>query len=290
MNCPFLHEAQVRYCHAAPLRKPLMQIAPAAEERCSSREWVDCAVWRGQTAPDKAADRCPFLHIGHVQFCTAASWHKPVPYSESTLIRCGQVGFRYCEAYLSFARPVPVAEESVDGIEVPRRLRYTPNHMWIDVAEDGSWRAGIDGLFAHALGSLDAITFLTDSGRQKPAAVLTAAGFDLAAVFPHVLPIAGCNVYLRADPSRVVASPYTAGWLFRGDSASQMMDDLIPGDQAGEWMEKEIRRASAFVHDRVQRTTAGFAADGGTLEEGLLQRLTRDDRLRFGNMFFSFFA
>jgi hypothetical protein len=55
-------------------------------------------------------------------------------------------------------------------------------------------------------------------------------------------------------------------------------------------MEAEIQRASAFAHQRMEQATGGMPADGGTLEPGLLQQLPRDDRLRFCNMLFSFFA
>jgi glycine cleavage system H lipoate-binding protein len=285
MNCPFLQEARVRYCHAASIRKVLLQSAPAGEERCSSPAHKDCNVYKSRTRPDSESEICPFLHEAQVQYCAAAPVPKPVPYSESTLMRCGQSGYRYCELYLAFARPLRRSTaDSVEGIELPPRLSYTPNHMWIDVNEDGAWRVGVDAFLVHCFGVFDAVTFLTPSGTQRPAAVLSAAGIDLHITFPHVLPISACNVYLRADPSRVATAPYTHGWLFRGDNPPGMLHGLVSGEDANRWMADEVHRAAAFAHSQID---PHMPADGGTPEHSFLQLLDRELRLRFMEEFFS---
>jgi glycine cleavage system H lipoate-binding protein len=284
MNCPFLQEARVRYCHAAGIRKMLMQPAPAGEERCSSPEYAGCSVYKHRQTPDVPSASCPFLHESHVQYCAASPVPKPVPYSESTLMRCGQSGYRYCELYLVLARPLPKTADSVEGIDLPPRLKYTPNHMWIDVTDDGSWRIGIDAFLAHCFGEFDGITFLTQGGMQRPAAVLTAHGTELHITFPHVVPISGCNVYLRADPSRITSAPYTHGWLFRGDSPPDRLPGLISGEEAGKWMSGEVHRASGFAHAQLD---PHMPADGGIAERGFANLLPRENRLRFIDEFFS---
>jgi glycine cleavage system H lipoate-binding protein len=265
----------------------LMQTAPAGEERCSSCSHVECAVYKSHQAPEILSGTCPFLHESHVQYCSAAAVPKPVPYSESTLIRCGHSGYRYCELYLAFARPLPRREEAVEGLDLPPQLRYTPNHMWLDVADDGTWRIGVDSLLAHSLGQVDAVTFLTQGGTHRPAVVLTADGTDVQVTFPHLMPISGCNVYLRADPSRLTAAPYTHGWLFRGDTPPERLNGLIPGEDANRWMSGEVHRAAAFVHSRLDQVAPGMPADGGTPERGFLRVVPREDRLRFLSEFFS---
>jgi glycine cleavage system H protein len=291
MNCPFLQEARVRFCHAASFRKMLLQSSPAAEERCSSADFPDCPVYRGHagawTRPE--GDRCPYLHESMVQFCAATSAPRPVPWSESTLIRCGQSGFRFCEVYLSFAHPLPAPEDTAEGIDLPRNLRYTPNHMWIDVADDGSWRIGIDGLLAHALGHVNSIEFLTGPGTNRPAAVLTSGQTEVQIAFPAELPVAATNTYLRADPGRVADAPYTSGWLFRGDRcpAEAPLPDLIPGDGAREWMLAELASVARFAHEAIPALNEGAMADGGMPERGFLNELPRPDRLRCVNTFFS---
>jgi glycine cleavage system H lipoate-binding protein len=199
-------------------------------------------------------------------------------------MRCGQSGYRYCELYLAMARPLPRTADSVDGIELPLRLKYTPNHMWIDVTEDGEWRIGIDAFLAHCFGQFDSVTFITQGGTQRPSAVLSSGGTEVHITFPHVVPISGCNMYLRADPSRITASPYTHGWLFRGDTPPDKLSGLISGEEANQWMSGEVHRAAAFAHSQLDPQ---MPADGGTPEHGFVKLLPREDRLRFIDDFFS---
>jgi len=226
------------------------------------------------------------LHESHVQYCGAGAVPHLVPFSEATLTRCGQSAFRYCDVYLQFARPAGSGSgaDDVDGIEFPAALRYTPNHLWIDVAEDGSWRIGVDGLLAHALGRVDAVSYLTKPGRIRPSAVLTAGGVDLHISFPHVVPLTMCNTWVRADPSRVTSAPYTGGWLFGGDQPPEKLDGLVTGPEASAWMRGEVQRASEFAHAQLEPE---MPADGGLLDRGFAGLLPREQRLRFLNEFFS---
>jgi len=64
MTCPFLKEAQVKYCRTSSVRKliPLAQ-ASRAEELCSSENYSDCPVFRQQPdahelAPSESAPTC----------------------------------------------------------------------------------------------------------------------------------------------------------------------------------------------------------------------------------------
>ena len=54
MTCPFLKEAQVKYCQTSSVRK-LIPIAAAsrADEKCSSLEHLNCPVYRTQPAESK---------------------------------------------------------------------------------------------------------------------------------------------------------------------------------------------------------------------------------------------
>src|SRR6185369_11865718 len=145
MTCPFLKEAQVRYCRSSTVRK-LIPLGPAArsDEKCSSAAHASCPVFQSQ--PEEPADMgaCPYLRESLMQYCGAASVSKFVPYSESLLSRCGNDGYRYCELYLAMAHPGASAGE-VDGIPLPEWLQYSANHMWIDITDDGACHAGIDG-------------------------------------------------------------------------------------------------------------------------------------------------
>ncbi|HUI56223.1 MAG TPA: hypothetical protein VLY04_14705 [Bryobacteraceae bacterium] len=284
MTCPFLKETQVKYCRSAAVRKliPLAQ-AGRAKEKCSSGEFTACPVYQQQREADARGDfgPCPYLHESLMQYCAAAATTKFVPYSESLLSRCGNDSYRYCELYLAMAHPnLPV--EEVDSIPMPSWLQYSANHMWLDATDDGLCHAGIDAFLARALGPVDRISYVWQTGHHRPTAVLTAAGIDWEVVFPNAFQITRCNLYLRATPGRLTAEPYSAGWLFEGKVEPGTEANLLLGDAARQWMEEEHRRINDFLQQQ-----CGCAADGGTLAAGCARHLDREQMLALFHEFFS---
>ena len=284
MTCPFLKESQVKYCGAATVRKliPLAQNG-RSDEKCSSAGYRSCSVWSRQAdaADEGTGGSCPFLRESLMQFCAAASVAKMVPYSESLLSRCGNDSYRYCELYRAMAHPALVAEE-VDGLAVPGWLRYSSNHMWLDVTEDGVCHVGIDAFLSRVLGSVERVSYVWQKGAHRPAAVLTAGGTDFEVVFPNPLELTACNLYLRANPERLASEPYTRGWLFEGLPQEGTLNGLMEAGEARRWMEQEQRR----INDHLQQQT-GCSADGGTFTAGLAGRLEREPMLSLFHEFFS---
>jgi glycine cleavage system H lipoate-binding protein len=286
MTCPFLKEAQVKYCGTSGIRKliPLAQAARASE-RCSSSEHTSCAVYCQQASPDPNTEVCPYLHESLMQYCAATAVSKLIPYSESLLSRCGTESHRYCELYLALAHPL-LPGEAVDGLAMPRSLSYTPNHMWLDMASDGVAHAGIDAYFSRVLGEIDRITFVWQHGHHRPTAVVTANGVDLEIVFPFGMQITGCNLYLRANPKRLTAEPYTGGWLFEGIPDPDTLDWMMNGEQAGDWMDYEVTRMNEFLQ-QLPGPAGPTAADGGMFAPGLGSYLDREQMLALFHEFFS---
>ena len=284
MTCPFLREAQVRYCQTTSLRK-LIPIARdgRADEKCSSGRHVTCPVYGAQTERNSAEGPCPYLRESLMQYCAAAPVAKLVPYSESLLSRCGNDGFRYCELYLSMAHP-SLRTEEVDGIQMPRGLQYSANHMWLDLTEDGTCHAGIDAFLSRALGKVERVAYVWLKGEHRPAAVLTAGGADYEVVFPNPFLLTNCNLYLRADPARLTAEPYAAGWLFEGVPSADTTRNLLQGEPARQWMEQEHRRINQFLQQ------GQLAADGGTFASGLATLLEGDRMRALFHEFFSAYA
>ena len=279
MTCPFLKEAQVKYCRSSSVRKLIpLAVGGKAEEKCSSADFVNCPVYRMN--PEEASGTCPYLGESLMQYCAAAPVMKMVPYSESLLSRCGTEGYRYCELYLGMAHPGLDAEE-VDGIALPEWLQYSANHMWVDVTEDGTCHAGIDAFLSRALGRIDRISYIWQSGRHRPAAVLTVAGTDLEVVFPNPFVLTRCNLYLRADPARLTTEPYTGGWLFEGTPLPETTENLLGAREARAWTEQEQRRMNEFL-----QTGSGTAADGGMFAAGVARMLDRDRKLALFHEFF----
>jgi glycine cleavage system H lipoate-binding protein len=288
MTCPFLKEAQVKYCRTSPIRKliPLAQ-ADRAEELCSSENYSDCPVFRQQ--PDAAGfaafGTCPFLHESLMQYCGAASIAKFVPYSESLLSRCGNDGYRYCELYLQMSHPLP-PPETVDGIPMPAELGYSANHMWLDVGASGVCHVGIDAFLGRVLGQVERITFVWQKGHHRPTAVVTTCGVDLEITLPFPLQLTDCNLYLRANPERLTGEPYTRGWLFAGVPDPGAVDGLLHGQLAQHWMEGEVRRIHEFLQ-HLPGPAGPTATDGGMFSPGLARSIEREEMFALFQEFFS---
>jgi glycine cleavage system H protein len=281
MTCPFLREAQVKYCRSAAVRKMIpLTLAAKTDEKCGSTEYVTCAVYAGRPEEAPASGPCPYLRESLMQYCGAAPVAKFVPYSESLISRCGNDSFRYCELYLGMAHP-SIGSANGDGLPVPDWLRYSANHMWLDVTADGVCHAGIDAFLSRALGKVDRVSYVWQKGARRPAAVLTVNGVDLEVAFPNTLMLTGCNLYLRADPSRLESDPYTAGWLFEGTPLDETTRGLMDGETARNWMHGEQRRMNEFLQQQT-----GCAADGGMFASGLPRVLEREQTIELFHEFF----
>jgi glycine cleavage system H lipoate-binding protein len=303
MRCPLLREAQVKSCQASAFKKMIIRGADdLGHEKCSSLEYVHCPTVKQHREETPALSRCPFLHESLVQYCQAAPVTKYIPYSESALSPCGSDNHEYCELFLALARPGGVPEqESVQGIPVPKNLHYAPNHMWLDVSAEGWCHIGIDAFLGSVIGSVERLTFVTVKGLERPAVALTVRDVDLHLAFPRQIHITRLNTHLRANPGRVISDPYGLGWLFegtapratRGNDTDSLIEGLVTGEAALEWMESEVQRASVWVHDHLfhqASQTARLAQDGGLFSRGFATSMSREEMLRLFNDFFSPYA
>ncbi|MBZ5575436.1 MAG: hypothetical protein LAP40_02620 [Acidobacteriia bacterium] len=284
MTCPFLKEAEVAYCQSATVRTliPLAQ-ATAALEKCASPEHVSCSMYQAQAEQSAEIAACPHLRQSLMQYCAASPVTKFIPYSESLTSRCNE-NFRYCEAYLKMAHP-PTGPGSGDELPAPDWLLYSANHMWLDLAGDNICHAGIDSFLSRVLGKIDAVTYVHQKGRQRPAAVLTVHGIDVDVVFPNPFRLTACNLNLRANPSRIATEPYTSGWLFEGVPGPETTAHLRQGAEAREWMSEEARRMNQYLQE-----FASVSADGGMFSRDLAALLPRAKMLALFHEFFSPFA
>jgi glycine cleavage system H lipoate-binding protein len=274
MPCPFLKEGRAQYCHAAPVRKLILE-GPGVlgAGRCASPEYYHCEFVDRNEVPQ---GRCPHLGEIHVQYCGATSPTKLIPFSESELSICTAGGYRYCESYLALARPH-------GAIAPPPDLLYSPNHFWLAAEESGLCYIGLDSFLTDVIGTVDGITFVTTHGSQRPVVALTIHGVEWPMAFPNRLLIRKVNSHLRADPSRLTADPYGSGWLFSGwELPSQTKVGLISGPPSAAWRSEELERLAHEIHESLQ-----LSCDGGRPVRGVGQQLSRQQLVCLLQHFFS---
>ncbi|HTX99330.1 MAG TPA: hypothetical protein VMG09_04875 [Bacteroidota bacterium] len=304
MRCPFLREAQVKSCQASTIRKQIVRsAASASDERCVTAEYIHCAAVKQLHEELPSLNRCPFLQESLVQYCSAAPVAKYIPYTDSLASRCGGSRHRYCDVFLSVARPLGGRTERAEregDVAIPDHLLYTRNHLWIDLHDDNSFQIGIDALLARVFGDIDGVTFLPQKGVGHPAAVFSVFGQDYQVVFPLNIRANGFNSNLRVNPSRCVRDPYGLGWVFEGIDASPFDQKSLTSDPcimdaqtARDRAREDLQRISALVHEYAGRQEAlGMQVlnDGGTVGPDVMKLLPRDEALQLFNEFFSPYA
>lgn len=275
MLCPFLRESRVHSCRIASVRKLIPQLTLATAERCSTPQFTGCPALPEPRQNEANAQVCPYLRESLMQYCSAAPVPQYVPWSETSVSRCGSGAFHYCDLYLDITQAGSYRAEEADSLPVPRALLYSANHMWLDHSQDDLFHVGIDALFARLLGRIERVDFLTQPGSQGaclPAAVVRAGGADWQIVFPGQMNIRSCNLMLRSDPSRLSTDPYGRGWMFSGTGVET--SGLMTGEQAALCAQEDMRRLNEFAQER-----SGYTADGGMIDPGLLGKLRREDAL-----------
>ncbi len=298
MRCPYLCDAQIKFCSASAFKKTILRTPYAGEQdKCVSPDWVSCEIAKQHSEDLQNQSQCPFLHENLAQYCSISPVRTFVPFSDSPSSRCVNDCHKYCEAFMSLANAgtKPTTGEgiqrSVEGIPMPGRLFYAQNHMWLDHNDESICHVGIDAFLAWTIGTVDRILFLTSQDNGRPIAVLTVGGVDIRMVFRNAMEITGINMYLRSHPEKITSDPYSLGWLFEGvcrkhpGKGNDVETGLLRGNKARVWMSKEIERMTTFVHERVAETC--LMADGGTFAQGTLREMNYDSALRMYNEFFS---
>jgi len=296
MRCPYLREAQIKFCRASSIKKMILRTPNTGQdERCVSPDWVSCGIAKQHSEDQPSQSHCPFLHEMLAQYCSITPVRTFVPYSDSPSSRCVNESHKYCETFMSLANAGTQpsisegAKRTVEDIPMPEQLSYARNHMWLDHTDESTYHVGIDAFLAWTIGTVDRIIFLTSAEKGGPIAVLTVGGVDLRMEFRNPMDITGTNMYLRSHPEKITSEPYSLGWLFEGVCRKQKGNDidagLIRGKKARMWMSKEIERMTNFVYK--QTAAARLMPDGGTFVRGSLREMNSESALRMYNEFFS---
>lgn len=119
-------------------------------------------------------------------------------------------------------------------MQIPDGLRYTENHEWVKVEDDGTVRIGITDFAQDALGDVVFVD-LPDVGAEVGAGEAFAEIESTKSVADVYAPIAGkivaANEVLVDSPETINSDPYDAAWFVVIEGDTSPVDDLM--DAAG---------------------------------------------------------
>jgi len=102
--------------------------------------------------------------------------------------------------------------------EVPENLRYTSDHEWVRLEDDGSLLVGITDHAQEALGELVFVE-VPETGQEFARGDACVVIESVKAASDVYAPVSGAcadaNGALADEPELVNQSPYDAGWLIR---------------------------------------------------------------------------
>ncbi len=187
-----------------------------------------------------------------MQYCGAAPIAKMMPYSESRTLALRQRSLSATANSTSpWRTPARYPPTKWMGSRSPLARRYSANHMWLDVDEDGLCHAGIDAFLSRALGPRRTRQLrLADAASTAPPPSSRSTAMDHDVVFPNPFLLTNCNLYLRTDPSRLTSDPYTGGWLFEGVPTPETTEQPAPGRRRA-----PLDGAGTAPHQRVPAAT-----------------------------------
>jgi glycine cleavage system H protein len=115
----------------------------------------------------------------------------------------------------------------------PQQLRYSKEHEWLSVAEDGVATVGITEFAANALGDV-VYAQLPEVGDTVTAGESCGELESTKSVSDLYSPVDGevveANQDVVDDPSLVNSAPFEGGWLFKVRAADQP-EDLMSADE-----------------------------------------------------------
>ena len=125
--------------------------------------------------------------------------------------------------------------------DIPGDLKYTEEHEWLRIEDDGSVTVGITAHAQDALGDLVYVE-LPEVGQEIDAGDGLAVVESVKAASDVYAPIActvtEVNEVLSDAPEKINEDPYGDGWIARIEPAERDdLDDLMDADAYGEFLD-----------------------------------------------------
>jgi glycine cleavage system H lipoate-binding protein len=221
-------------------------------------------------------------------YCSASLPDHPVHCSDTADMPCGNDQHRTCWLYLQrvYPEPLSAAARREPEFRIPAGTGLSPNHLWLQLHEDGTCRLGVDAFLARLLSPFDVVVPAPTGRAELPSVTLRVADRAVDLLFPNPVAVDAVNPALATRPGLPAQDPFGDGWLLAGrdpacgahPGSGGAGDELIRGEEAVEWMRRETLRLDAFLrrYDATGKPEySAFLQDGGRLVAGAAHRLDR---------------
>jgi glycine cleavage system H lipoate-binding protein len=173
-----------------------------------------------------------------------------------------------------FAAVRPVDALNIGGVRLPQGFYLHRGHCWVNIEEGSTVRVGFDDFAMKVLAPFDRVEapLMGKPLRGDRGAIAVVRGVHRA---QFLSPVTGVvtemNPRLRESGCRAATEPYTDGWVLRAHAPNLRQDlhTLMIGDQASEFLEKEMER----LYELIEENTGPLAVDGGRLGHDIFGHL-----------------
>lgn len=214
--------------------------------------------------------KCRYMLTGDISFKLCANnyecWHCPVDQMISDLVT---------------SHPLLVKKrakreervEAVRGFAFHPKAAYLPNHIWIRIDKDDQIKVGIDDFAVKLLADFDQVVRI-ETGERLNDISFKKANKIVKLPIKSLGRVKKINEEAFNKPEIIRNDPYEKGWLFtlENENITDTLKELLKGDNARKWLEKEFENLKATIQQECEITIA----DGGELVEDFRKRLSEE--------------
>ncbi|RLA89018.1 MAG: glycine cleavage system protein GcvH [Deltaproteobacteria bacterium] len=132
-------------------------------------------------------------------------------------------------------------------------IRYSRDHLWVRVDEDGFATIGISDYLQELLGEISAFS-LPDEGEElvkdENFSIIETPEGRLELVAPISGEVSEVNEELLESPELANEEPYNEGWLIRIENLLESeFDELLTLEEYEEYLQEELEEEEALEED-----------------------------------------
>ena len=177
--------------------------------------------------------------------------------------------------------------ELIKGLVVPERIFFHQGHTWARVESPETVSVGLDDFAQKLVGKIEGIEppKLNSTLAQGKRAWSIYAGEYIDMLSPIDGKVIELNERLFESAGLLNEDPYGEGWIarVRSSSIASNLKNLLSGDLARRWLEKEVESLFALAN----RALGVVLSDGGVpVGDGIAKRIDRDRWSEIAREFF----